>query len=84
MAENRTPEQIAGEMRARAAETAKVEGMLSALDRERQGYVQREAAAKLAGDKDTAAAMAQRLKDVDASRKHWDEQHPDGPTGDGA
>ena len=77
MAENRPPEQVAGELRQRAAAAARVENMVSALEVERQGYVQRADAARVAGNKELAAAMAQRVKDVDTSIAHWESQHPD-------
>lgn len=78
MADKRTPEQIAGELRAQAAEQAQREGMRSALETERLGYVNRAAAAKVAGDKGLEAQMADRVKQVDAQLKLYSDGAGDG------
>ena len=80
----KTPEQYAAELRAEAAERAQREGMVSALEAERRGYVQREQAAKVRGDKELAAAMKDRQAQVDAQLARFADPAGDAPAGDDA
>lgn len=62
-----TPEQLAGRMRREAAEQQQRDGMVAALLSERQGYVNRAAAAD---DEKLAARMADRIAAVDESLRY--------------
>ena len=62
-----TPEQLAGRMRREAAEKQQRDGMVAALLSERQGYVNRAAAAD---DEKLAARMTDRIAAVDESLRY--------------